>query len=141
MQTERKKTKKGYIRYAKDGRLRMEHNIIWEENYGTIPIGYQIHHIDLNKENNTITNLMLVTPLEHKRLHSGCRLINGEWEKPCKVCNKYKKANSDNWYYSRGWINGKICKQCFIEKSLQTRKVLVEKGWKRKNYTRKNKGV
>jgi hypothetical protein len=136
MSKEHKKTKKGYLRYAKDkdGKIRMEHNIVWEKNYGKIPLGMQIHHIDLNKTNNNINNLQLVTPLEHKRYHSGCRLNNnGEWEKPCKICGEFKEANKENWYYSRGWINGKICKKCYIKKSLETRKILIKKGWKRKS--------
>lgn len=133
----RKKTKKGYMRYAKDGRLRMEHNIVWEEHNGEIPIGMQIHHIDGNKTNNDISNLKLVTPLEHKRLHQGCKLIDGEWYKPCKECGEYKKCAPEFWYYSRGWINGKLCKKCYIKKSLKTREELIKKGWKRKNYPKK----
>lgn len=133
---ERKKTKKGYIRYGKGaGRGPMfEHCIIWEKHNGKIPPGMQIHHKDFNKLNNEIENLQLVTPIEHKRIHSGCIFINNEWEKPCKICKEYKKCNKENWYYSRGWINGKICKKCYIKKSICVRKILIEKGWKRKNY-------
>ena len=136
-----KKTEKGYLRYSKDdeGRLRFEHCIIWEKHNGKIPIGMQIHHKDFNKENNRIENLQLVTPLEHKRIHAGCKLANGEWEKPCKMCGEYKPCNKEYWYFSRGWINGQLCKTCYIKKSIETRKALVAKGWKRKNYKRKNK--
>ena len=136
-----KKTKAGYFRYARDkeGKLRFEHCIIWEKHNGKIPLGMQIHHKDLDKANNKIENLQIVTPTDHKRYHTGCRLINGGWEKPCKTCGEFKKANKENWYYSRGWINGKICKPCFIIKSLKTRKNLIANGWKRKNY--KQKGV
>lgn len=133
---ERRLTEKGYMRYAKDGKLRMEHRIVWEEAYGKIEDGYFIHHIDFNKTNNDISNLQKVTALEHKRLHSGCRLVNGEWEKQCRVCGCYKLTTNDFWYFSRGWINGTICKTCFIQKSLNTRKKLIENGWRRKNYTR-----
>lgn len=135
MNNKHKKTKKGYFRFAKDeeGRLRFEHSIIWEKHYGKIPLGMQIHHKDFNKENNIISNLQLVTPLEHKRLHQGCILKKGKWLKPCKVCGEYKECNKENWYYSRGWINGKICKKCFIQKSLEVRKNLIAKGWKRKS--------
>lgn len=131
-----KKTKKGYFRYAKDkdGRLRFEHSIVWEKANGKIPLGMQIHHKDFNKTNNKIENLQLVTPLEHKRYHSGCRIVDGEWEKKCKVCGQYKKINKENWYYSRGWVNGRICKKCFIKKSMKVRKDLIAKGWKRKKY-------
>lgn len=135
MSKEHKTTKKGYLRFRKDknGKLRMEHNVVWEEHYGEIPQGMQIHHIDGNKTNNNIENLQLVTPLEHKRLHSGCKLINGVWYKPCSVCGEYKPCDKDNWYFSRGWINGTLCKKCYIKKSLEVRKKLIEKGWKRKS--------
>lgn len=132
-----KKTEKGYVRYQKDkdGRLRFEHCIVWESVNGPIPFGMQIHHIDGNKTNNDISNLLLVTPLEHKRYHQGCKKIDGEWYKPCKVCGEFKKCDNENWYYSRGWISGRLCKPCYIKKSLDTRKELVAKGWKRKNYS------
>jgi len=134
MVKERKKTKQGYLRYEKDstGRLRMQHNIVWEQHHGPIPLGMQIHHKDLDRANNDILNLQLVTPLEHKRLHSGCRIVNGEWEKPCKTCGEFKPCTEEHWYFSRGTINGKICKKCFIQKSLDVRKQLIAKGWKRK---------
>lgn len=110
--------KDGYLRHERDseGKKRLEHRMVWERNYGKIPPAMQIHHIDGNKTNNIISNLQLVTPLEHKRLHSGCKLINEEWYKPCKVCGEFKKADSVNWHFARGWINGKVCKKCYNKK-------------------------
>lgn len=132
-------TKKGYLRHSKDcdGRLRLEHNIIWERYNGPIPAGMYIHHKDFDKTNNDISNLQCVTALEHKRIHEGCIIINGDWYKPCSCCGEYKKCDKENWYYSRGWINGKLCKPCFIKKSMSVRKELIAKGWKRKSYPKK----
>ena len=143
MAKQHRKTAKGYLRFSTDetGRLRMEHCLVWEKHHGAIPLGMQIHHKDFDKTNNDISNLQLVTPLEHKRLHSGCRLIDGVWEKPCSVCGEYKACDQENWYFSRGWINGKLCKKCFIKKSLATREVLIAKGWKRKNPEPKDKSL
>ena len=64
-------TKKGYTRIWVGDCHRMLHDIVWENANGSIPDGYEIHHIDGDKQNNDIENLKLVTPLEHKRIHSG----------------------------------------------------------------------
>lgn len=129
-------TKKGYLRYRKDDkkRLRMEHCLVWEEHFGEIPEGMQIHHIDGNKQNNNISNLQLVTPTEHKRIHEGCLLKDGIWYKKCSQCGEYKAITKDNWYYSRGYVTGKICKPCYVRKVVEERRQRVEKGWKRKEY-------
>ena len=133
-----KLTKKGYLRHRTDGkRVRMEHCLVWEEHYGKIPEGMQIHHIDFNKTNNDISNLQLVTSVEHKRLHEGCVFDGKDWLKPCKICGKYKPCNEENWYFSRGWINGKICKPCYIKKVCRERKEREANGWVRKEYRKK----
>lgn len=60
--------KTGYYLNATN-RIRM-HRYVWECINGPIPEGYEIHHIDHNKANNDISNLMLLTREEHKALHS-----------------------------------------------------------------------
>lgn len=137
-----KLTKSGYERHSiKNGKRIFEHRKVWEDFYGEIPEGMQIHHKDFDKTNNDISNLQLVTPLEHRRLHEGCLFINGEWYKPCKQCGEYKLCDKNNWYYARGTINGKLCKQCYIKKVVNERRVRVANGWKRKDYRKKTKGL
>lgn len=46
------------------------HRFVWEENNGVIPKGYEIHHIDFDKSNNHISNLMLVDKKTHSKIHS-----------------------------------------------------------------------
>lgn len=133
-----KPTKSGYIRLRRNGKAKLEHILVWESIYGEIPNGYQIHHIDGNKLNNSIENLQLVTPLEHKRLHSNCKIIDGVWYKLCSVCGEYKACIDEYWYFSRGYISGRKCRKCYIQHSLNVRKALIAKGWRRKNYS-KNK--
>ena len=127
---ELKKTNKGYIRIRRNGKTKMLHVLVWEENFGEIPDGYQVHHKNGNKTDNQISNLMLVDALTHKRLHTGCKLINGIWFKPCKTCGELKACNTENWYLSRGWINGKECKTCYIKRQIKKDKERKERAGK-----------
>lgn len=55
------KDKKGYI---------MQHRLIMEQSIGRYLEPYEeVHHIDYNKQNNNLSNLMLVTKTEHRRIH------------------------------------------------------------------------
>lgn len=45
------------------------HHLIWECVNGEIPNGYHIHHIDGNKQNNSIYNLELVEAFLHNSEH------------------------------------------------------------------------
>ena len=51
----------GYVKRA---------NLVWEEtNNELMPDGYILHHKDMNRQNDGIENLQLVTPSEHARIH------------------------------------------------------------------------
>lgn len=43
------------------------HRAMWEKEYGQIPDGREIHHIDGDPLNNVLSNLECLTPLEHRR--------------------------------------------------------------------------
>ncbi len=43
--------------------------VVWVENYGEVPKGLIVHHIDLNPANNAIDNLCLMTLAGHRRYH------------------------------------------------------------------------
>ena len=110
-------TKKGYLRVFDkvQGRQRMWHVLVWEQNNGPVPAGYQIHHVDYDKLNNDISNLQLVDPVVHKRIHSGCELRDGIWWKPCKVCHEFKPIGPTDWYFSKeGWPLYGRCRPCHI---------------------------
>ena len=64
------KDKDGYYRCslcADDGTVwnSQLHRVIWTAVNGTIPSDMQVNHIDENKENNSISNLNLMTPKEN----------------------------------------------------------------------------
>ena len=86
-----KLTKKGYVRIwsAKDKRLRMEHDLVWEKHYGAIPAGYQIHHKDGNKQNNDMRNLVVLPSLSvHSHLHQLLR--KGDKKQYERIIRNYK---------------------------------------------------
>jgi len=45
------------------------HRDVWEFHNGAIPEGFAVHHKDLNKANNSLTNLVLMLKADHSRLH------------------------------------------------------------------------
>ena len=47
-----------------------------ERNYGEIPVGYHIHHINFNKLDNRIENLQMMTKSAHHKLHDRLRKRN-----------------------------------------------------------------
>jgi ribosomal protein L24E len=49
---------------------RREHLYLWEQKYGKIPNGYELHHIDGDKTNNNLKNITLLTKYQHRKLHN-----------------------------------------------------------------------
>lgn len=60
---------------------------MWETFVGTIPKGYEIHHINGNKQDNRLENLQCLTREEHRELHNRIRPKKEKVKKP----NKQKK--------------------------------------------------
>lgn len=61
----------GYFLSTKPiGRKRKRlHVYVWEKEKGELPCGYDVHHKDCDKNNNDISNLILLTRSEHKKTH------------------------------------------------------------------------
>jgi hypothetical protein len=114
-------TRKGYRRIwvRSERRKRMEHNVVWEKYFGSIPKGFEIHHKDRNKLNNHITNLQLVDDLTQKRLHSDCKIVGGRWYKRCRQCCVVKSV--DEYYKVYGKCIQSICKKCQIKNSVRNK--------------------
>lgn len=112
-------TPKGYRRIKRNGRLRMEHDLVWEGANGPIPPGHDVHHRDFDKLNNRLDNLQLLTKLAHKRLHSGCVEISGVEHKPCRKCGEFKPIAE--YYQKPDGIMTK-CKPCCVADAVANKK-------------------
>ncbi len=110
-------TPKGYRRIYHKGRMCMEHRVVWELHNGEIPEGLQIHHRDENKLNNDISNLELVNPTEHKRIHSNATERIDGWYKVCGKCGQ-EKHEGDYYISKEGWLKSE-CKSCTVERNME----------------------
>ncbi len=66
---------KGYVRvWIRSLQVyKKEHLLVWEENFGKIPNGYIVHHIDGDKINNKISNLQCMSKIEHDKINPGIK--------------------------------------------------------------------
>jgi hypothetical protein len=104
----------------------MNYRQIWKNHYGKIPkdengISYQIHHIDGNRFNNNIENLMCVSIKEHYEIH----LKQGDFAAAHVI-----KTKMENYEQSLGWNHKEETKQK-ISKSLKGKYIRNEESIKR----------
>ncbi|XZE22662.1 HNH endonuclease signature motif containing protein [Pirellulaceae bacterium SH449] len=106
----------GYRRITcKDRKQRFEHVIVWESHHGPIPEGMELHHRNGDKLDNRLENLMLVTRLEHKRIHSGCIRVGSRWLKRCRRCQWYRPVDTEFYEYKgRNGVMG-ACRRCLSD--------------------------
>lgn len=79
------------------------HRFVWTYFNGEIPEGYEIHHRDLNPDNNDIANLQLLTKEEHKKVHAATkekRKLEKKSTFICAVCGcEYEAVSRGNNTY------------------------------------------
>ena len=75
------------------------HIYIYEKYNGAIPKGMQVHHIDHNKDNNEIENLMLVTRKEHDKIHFE-EMTDEEKERRRKNLQENARPKAIEWHKS-----------------------------------------
>lgn len=108
--------KKGYACISLAGKDIKLHRYIWEQKNGAIPVGYQLHHIDWNKKNYNIKNLLLVIQSDHFKIHAGWVKKNDRWiAKPCNGCKQILPI--DNFYLRKGFTPTALCKKCHCKKT------------------------
>lgn len=105
---------RGYRRVFHGGRPHLEHRLVWEKANGPIPEGYLVHHINGDRLDNRLKNLVLVTLPVHRRIHTGCEWHEGRWWKLCRACGIAKPVDLKHWYLSaEGWQQSERCRLCY----------------------------
>lgn len=112
------------IHYDRDNRrtIGSEHvfHLVWCIFNGPILKGYDIHHVDLNKHNDRLDNLIMLTHSEHAQIHMKGRKVKNKTKK--KLSNKYQ--GEGNPAFGRKWMKFKdkfkiYAKEDQIEKLLE----------------------
>ena len=97
--------KTGYYLKTTKPRKRL-HIYVWEYHNGCeVPKGYEIHHKDLNKDNNDISNLICIPSKEHKKIHSET-LTDTQREARRRNMNEVARPKAIEWHKSeegRAW--------------------------------------
>ena len=102
------------------------HQMVWITERGSIPKGYEVHHVDFNRENNDISNLVCITRAEHRRLHAD--LLTDEerqWRKSNLANTARPKASE--WHKSEAgkeWHRQHIRQQ--IENGTLNKKIMFK---------------
>ncbi len=126
-------TNKGYPSVWRDGKSKMVHVLEWEKHNGPKPEGMQIHHLDENKANWEISNLLLVSASDHLKIHAGWVSENGVWvAKPCKDCTRLLPL--DCFHQRKGLTPLHYCIDC--GKKRHTKRNTAEYRLLRKKYMR-----
>ncbi len=102
-----------------------EHILVVEKATGRpVSKDMHVHHKDGNRANNNLSNLQVLTPSEHRRLHSGWKQVDGKWCKTCPGCNRFllleanfhKRNSSTNPYQSE-------CRECLGARQRKNRQL------------------
>lgn len=94
--------KTGYYLSSKNinGRRIRLHVYVWTKKNGDVPKGYSIHHIDENKENNDVENLMPISSSLHSSHHTNERLESPEYREAQKKLLSRIRQKASDWHKS-----------------------------------------
>lgn len=120
----RKDKKTGYyLSNSINGKRYRLHRYIYQKYNGEIPKGYDIHHIDKNKDNNEIENLQLLERNMHKQKHAK-DITKEQREFYRKNMNEKARPKAIEWHQS---IIGREWHKEQYKKTLANKKILIKK--------------
>lgn len=76
------------------------HRYVWEYYNKPIPKDYAIHHIDLDRDNNDISNLQYLPKKEHAKLHANLNKQNEETVKKWRGNLEKAQEKAKEWHKS-----------------------------------------
>ena len=95
------------------------HTEVWEARFGPIPSGYEIHHLDHDRRNNKIENLLVVDGSMHARLHGQTaermrvvQVLGREAAKAWHASDEGKKAHKAQFEAQMEKIGELECPEC-----------------------------
>lgn len=86
-------------RYYSRGTRRL-HEVVWEDNHGELPEGFEIHHKDFNTENNEVGNLTVLKVKQHRKLHQR-NLTEEQREQRRKNLDENARPEAIKWHKSK----------------------------------------
>lgn len=128
----RKSEGRCYVKWRNEGdrtvHSKRRANWVWTQQYGELPKGYEVHHINFDKTDDRIENLVAMPRKEYRRIHADAikehKFIDGIEHRKCQCCNEYKPLEQ---FYKRNNIYQGYCKQCSKSKFTDWRKSNREK--------------
>lgn len=113
-------------RFSRYGYVR-EHRLVVEKNLNCTLLPWcTVHHIDGNKTNNNIENLLPMMRHEHTRIHNPRLDLT---DRICDFCNtnitSIDKKGKRRWYH---FLDGYLCDDCHQKLKSWTTDWLIERG-------------
>jgi hypothetical protein len=62
------------------------HRAVWAASHGPIPAGHEVHHLNTNRSDNRLSNLVLLTEEAHQEHHAALQRHPAIPPRPCAVC-------------------------------------------------------
>lgn len=73
-------------KYYYDPTGNLLHRAVWAATHGPIPAGHEVHHLNTNRADNRLSNLVLLTEEEHQEHHVAQVRLPPVPPRPCAVC-------------------------------------------------------